>query len=61
MNTEAEKDVMDSLIGRSLVDWHSGEDGMHFTLDDGRTVIFATVGGGIIVIGVFHPEEMQLH
>lgn len=48
---------MNGLMGRTLKGWHLGEEGMHFDLDDGRTVIFS----GVFVIAVMNAEEPCLH
>ena len=54
---QAESDLLDSVIGRMVSAWHLGDGGLHFTLDDGRTVIFA----GSFVVGIMEAEESCLH
>lgn len=53
MNHADPEETMNSLIGRSVVDW--GQDGamFHAKLDDGRVLIF--VGLGILI-----PEESHV-
>lgn len=51
------EETLNGLIGRSLRDWHLGDDGIHFSLDDGRILIFA----GRFAIAVLQAEEPCLH
>ena len=57
MEPESNAEVLNGIIGRSLVSWHVGEGGIHFNLDDGRIVIFS----GAFVIAVYAAEENVLH
>lgn len=56
MNEEA-KAILNSMVGRVVADFHIGEDGLHFHMEDGRTVIFA----GVFVIGMLEADEKVLH
>lgn len=56
MNDEAQA-ILQSMLGRAITNYHMGEDGLHFELEDGRTVIFA----GVFVIGVMEADEQVLH
>ncbi len=47
--------VLDSITGHAIVQWHMGEGGMHFTLDDGRVLII--VGA----MGVLSAEQTTVH
>lgn len=47
--------ALDSLVGRSFVEWHRGDEGFHFLLDDGRTIVI--VG----VIGILLAEDHVIH
>ncbi len=38
------QETMDSLIGRSFVEWGSDGTMYHVTLDDGRVLIFMALG-----------------
>ena len=49
--------LLNGLMGRALVNWHVGDGGMHFALDDGRIVIFS----GVFAIAVMQAEENVLH
>ena len=49
--------LLDSIKGRKLVDWHIGDGGIHFDLDDGKVVIFS----GAFVIAVMCAENEVLH
>ena len=51
--TDAE-DAMDSLIGRSLVEWGRDEEMFHLVLDDGRTLIF-------IALGILSASDYAVH
>ena len=54
--TEVEPDdVMDSLIGRSVVSWGKDETMYHVTLDDGRVLVFMSLGI------VTYPEDVSVH
>lgn len=52
-----DKHALDSIIGRVMVAWHLGEDGMHFDLDDGKILIIS----GAFVVAVMKPVECPLH
>lgn len=54
---QTDAELMDSMLGRMLTHWSIGDGGLHFTLDDGRTVIFA----GHFVIAIMDSEEPCLH
>lgn len=51
------EDTMNSILGRCLVGWRMGDDGMHFTLDDGRMLIFT----GVFEIAVYSAEDTVVH
>ena len=55
--TESNEDLLNSLRGRAIVDWHMGDGGMHLDLDDGKVVIFS----GAFVIAVMGAEIEVLH
>lgn len=58
MNSEvSNEDILNDLIGKSIVDWHMGDGGIHFDMDDGKVVIFS----GAFVIAVMGAEENALH
>lgn len=48
----ANEDVLDSLIGKSIIAWEKKEEsGMHFILSDGRIVII------LGFLAVYYPNE----
>lgn len=57
---EANSEVLDGLLGRSIQDWNVGDGGMHLELDDGRVVVFAVVGG-LLVVGVYSGADSAIH
>ena len=57
MNLESGEDTMNSILGRCLVGWRVCDGGMHFTLDDGRLVIFS----GDFVIAIYSSEDAVVH
>lgn len=57
MSETTNDESLDSLMGRSIVEWSLCDEGMHFTLDDGRSVIFA----GAFVIGIYAAEDAVVH
>ena len=48
---------LDGIMGRCLVEWHIGEDGLHFDLDDGKVLILT----GAFIIAIMKPDECPLH
>lgn len=48
-------DALNTLVGRCVVEWHRGDNGYHFLLDDGRMLVI--VG----VMGILLPEEHVIH
>lgn len=57
--SEANQEVLDSLKGRAIRDWHLGEGGMHMEMDDGRIVVFAA-SNNLLIIAVY-AEEHAVH
>lgn len=55
MADEIYEDVMNSLIGRTILEWSMGDDGLHFRMSDGRIAIF----GGAFYIAVV--DEKTVH
>jgi hypothetical protein len=50
MNSETDE-VMNSLIGRTIVEWGGGDDALvHIVLDDGRVLVFMGL-----------PKERSVH
>ena len=57
MTPVADSLALDSIIGRCLMEWHIGDDGLHFDLDDGKVLILT----GAFVVAVMKPIECPLH
>ena len=55
--SDLDEAVMNGLVGRTLTGWQQCEGGMHFTLDDGRVLLFV----GAFVISVFKPGPTSVH
>jgi hypothetical protein len=48
------EELLNSLVGRTLKEWHLGEDGLYFGLDDGRKIF-------VVAMAVTIAEEPCLH
>lgn len=51
------EETLNSLMGRSLQEWFLKDDGIHFTPDDGKTLIIA----GRFALAVLIAEEQSVH
>ena len=57
MTPVADNHALDGIMGRCLMEWHIGDDGLHFDLDDGKVLILT----GAFVVAVMKPVECPLH
>lgn len=57
MANTSDETVMNGLLGRLIVGWNMQDDGMHFELDDGRSIVLT----GVFCLAVFTPTEKNIH
>ena len=52
--TDVNSDILDTLVGRQIEGWKEGDDGIHFTLSDGKLAI---ISGTFWIAVVNYPDE----
>ena len=57
MVSEVDSAVLNTLLGRELTAWELCDGGMHFQLDDGRTLILT----GSFALAVFKTMPKVVH